>query len=95
MWRDAEAKLQAVLSSNDKISKAEDKLEIGVDKKCAALPSPDSIFPGSCGDPSLSAIEDCVIAAARCQACLKINAFDGLNLDCDEAEDQSGNGSCP
>jgi hypothetical protein len=31
---------------------------------------------------------------ARCEACLKINAFDDLNLDCDEADDQNANGSC-
>ena len=89
-----QARLQAVLSSNDKISRAEDKLENGVDKKCVALPSLDTIFPGSCANSSLNAVEDCVIAAARCQACLKINAFDDLNLDCDEADDQSDNGSC-
>jgi hypothetical protein len=26
---------------------------------------------------------------------LKINAFDDLNLDCDQADDQDVNGSCP
>ena len=37
----------------------------------------------------------CVIAVARCEACLKINAFDALNLDCDQADDQIANRSCP
>jgi hypothetical protein len=36
-----------------------------------------------------------VIAAARCEACLKINAFDNLDLDCDQADDQTTNRSCP
>jgi hypothetical protein len=36
-----------------------------------------------------------VIAAARCQACLKINAFDGLSLYCDRLDDAIVNGSCP
>jgi Neuraminidase (sialidase) len=36
----------------------------------------------------LRQVEACVIAAARCEACLKINAFDDLNLDCDQAADQ-------
>jgi hypothetical protein len=43
----------------------------------------------------LSEVEACVIAAARCEACLKINAFDDLNLDCGRADDQTANGSCP
>jgi hypothetical protein len=91
-----EEKLQAVFSSNDKVSKVEDNLAKSVDKKCDGLDGTlDTIFAGSCGDPDLIDVEDCVIAAARCQACLKINAFDDLNLDCDEADDQNANGSCP
>jgi hypothetical protein len=93
-----EAKLGAVFSSNDKIDKTGDMLVQGVDKKCAALQGPlDTIFPGDCGegDPSLGEVEACAIAAARCEACLKINAFDDLNLDCDQADDQTTNGSCP
>jgi hypothetical protein len=69
-----------------------------VDRKCAVLQSPpDTIFPGECaeGDPDLRQIEVCVIEAARCQACLNINASDDLNLDCDQADDQTVNGSCP
>jgi hypothetical protein len=69
-----------------------------VDRKCAALPNPITIFPGydcgGMGDPSLREVEACVIAAAHCEACLKINAFDGLDLDCDQADDQLDNGSC-
>jgi hypothetical protein len=93
-----EAKLQAVLSSNDKINSAQRMLLNGVDRKCAALPTPpDAIFAGECseGDPSLSEVEACVIAAARCEACVMINAFDDLNLNCDRADDQTANGSCP
>jgi hypothetical protein len=79
-----EAKLQAVLSSNDRIDRAEDRLMKGVDKKCAApQAAPDAIFPGGCTNPDLTVVEDCVIAVARREACLKINAFDALNLDCD------------
>ena len=93
-----EAKLQAVLSSNNKISRAQDGLVKGVDRKCAALQvDPEMLFPGDCGegDPDLRRVEACVIAAARCEACLKINTFDDLNLDCDQADDQTANGSCP
>jgi len=94
-----EAKLQAVLSSNDKIDKARDRLVNGVDKKCAAVQgAPDTIFAGyDCGtvNPNLSDVETCVIAAARCEACVKIEVFDALNLDCDQADDQVANGSCP
>jgi hypothetical protein len=65
---------------------------------CAALQAaPDTIFQGDCreGDPNLSEVEACVIAAARCEACLKINAFGDLNLDCDRADDQTTNGRWP
>ena len=93
-----EAKLWAVLSSNDKINRDQAMLVKGVDKRCAVLPAaPGTIFPGGCGEgaPSLGEVEACVIAAARCVACTKINAFDGLNLNCDQADDQTTNGSCP
>jgi hypothetical protein len=91
-----EAKLRAVLSSNKKISRIQKRLVKGVDRKCAAPQAPpDTIFPGDCGDPNLGEVEACVIAAARCEACLKINAFGALNLDCDQADDQNAtNGSC-
>ena len=36
-----------------------------------------------------------MIAAARCEVCLKLNAFDDLSIDCDEADDEVVNGSCP
>ena len=93
-----EAKLQAVLSSNDRITGTEGRLVRGVDRKCAALQAPpDTIFPGACGagDPNLRQVEACVIEAARCEACVKINVFDDLNLDCDQADDQTANDSCP
>ncbi len=92
-----EEKLQAVLSSNKRIDKIEGALVRMVDRKCGGLAAPNTIFRGSCGDgnPSLLEVEECVIAAARCGACLKINAFDGLNLDCDLADDHDYNWSCP
>jgi len=93
-----ETRLQAVFFSDVKmIEKAEDRLVKQVNKKCATLPvSPETLFPGSCGqgNPTLSAVEDCVIAAARCEACLKINAFDALNMNCELADDHMDNGSC-
>jgi hypothetical protein len=91
-----EAALTAAIASNDKIRKKEVQLAQKVDSKCAALVAPPStIFPGVCADDSLGTVEDCVIAAARCVACSKINAFDALALDCDQLDDQSANGSCP
>jgi len=91
-----DATLAAVFSANAKIAKAEQKLARAVDKKCAALQaSPDTIFPGACARPTLLEIEDCVIATARCLACLEVNAFDAGNQDCDHADDRTGNGSCP
>jgi hypothetical protein len=92
-----EARLQAVFSSNRNINRAQNTLARGVDRKCSALQAhPDEIFPGKCseGDPNLGEVEDCVIAAARCEACSMIKAFDGLRLDCDQADDQTRNESC-
>jgi hypothetical protein len=79
-----EAELQAVFSLNDRITRAEDRLMRLVDRKCGVLQGPlDTIFPGECGAPNPSEVGTCVIAAARREACLKINAFDDLNLNCD------------
>jgi hypothetical protein len=90
------AKLQAVFSSNDRIARAQDGLVKRVDRKCAGLQPPDTIFPGECGDPDLSQVEICAIETARCEACLKIKAFGHLDLDCDQADDQDAtNDSCP
>ena len=93
-----EAKLRAVFSSNNRISRAQDRLVKTVDRKCAGLQAPPAtIFPGACGEgaPDLGEVETCAIAAARCEACVKINAFDDLNLDCDQADDQIANEGCP
>jgi hypothetical protein len=90
-----EAELAAALSSNKRISTDQERLVKGVDRACSdLLAAPSAIFPGSCADPDLDEVEDCVIAAARCAACVKINAFDDLNLNCDQADDQNVNGSC-
>jgi hypothetical protein len=81
-----EAELQAVFVLNDRITKAEERLVKQVDRKCGVVDAPvNTIFPGECGAgaSSLSEVEFCVIAAARNEACLKINAFDDLHLDCD------------
>jgi alpha-tubulin suppressor-like RCC1 family protein len=93
-----EERLQAVFSSNKRINNTQDRLVKWVDRKCAVLrPPPATIFPGQCaaGDPNLRQVEVCVIYLARCEACVMINAFDDLNLDCDRADDQDVNGSCP
>ena len=91
-----EAALAAVLASNHKIVAKGDQLVGKVDRKCAAVQAlPSAVFPGVCAAPTLLEIEDCVIAAARCQACVMISAFDALGLDCDPLDDQLDNGSCP
>jgi hypothetical protein len=97
-----EEALWAVFSANDRIKRAEDRLVRWVDRKCAVLQTPPStIFPGDCaemdpnsGQSELRQVEVCAIAAARCGACLKINAFDDLQLDCDDADDGDINDSC-
>jgi hypothetical protein len=92
-----EARLQTVFSNNRRINTRQDRLVKSVDRQCAVLQVPPAtIFPGECsaGDRNLREIEVCVIDAARCDACLKINAFDDLDLDCDQADDQIANGSC-
>ncbi len=90
-----ETALAGVFSWNDRVAKSEGKLVRRVEKKCASLQSPATVFPGDCANQDLRIVEDCAIAAARCQACSQINAFDALSLDCDLADDRSANGSCP
>jgi hypothetical protein len=77
-----EALLNIALGS-DKVVKTAMNLIKEVDKKCLALPDPDTIFPGACTNPDLRVVEDCVNAAARRQACLKMETFDDLDLNCD------------
>ena len=91
-----EAKLEPVFASSAKITRFKDGLVRQVDNACAVLQVPPAtIFPGACGTGTLRDIEVCVIGQALCQACLKINEFDDLSLDCDQADDQLSNGSCP
>ncbi len=91
-----ETALAAVLTSNHRIARKEEWLVKKVDNKCASLQALlSTIFPGACADDSLAEVEGCAIAAARCVACLKMNAFDDLDLDCDQADDRNVNGSCP
>jgi hypothetical protein len=90
-----QAKLEEVFVANDKVAKAEAGLGKGLEKKCEARQNPATTFPGTCAAVSLGAVEDCAIAAARCQACVKINGFDGLTLPCDLADDGDANASCP
>ncbi len=90
-------RLADVFSSNAKIERARSALLSGVDRKCAALQvPPGEIFAGDCGegDPDLKEVEFCAIVAAHCAACAMINAYDDLNLDCDQLDDQVANGSC-
>jgi hypothetical protein len=89
-----ETALAEVFSWNDRIAKSEGTLVSRVERKCAPLESPAAVFPGECADQDLRTVESCAIAAARCQACATINAFDALSLNCDLADDRSANGSC-
>ena len=91
-----EARLQTVLTPQTRLTNIANLLKKKVDRRCSNLSTlPSVIFPGSCASPILGVVEDCVIAAARCDACLGYNAFDALNLDCDFGDDDSVNGSCP
>jgi hypothetical protein len=93
-----EAELWDVFSSNQRIDRHERRLVDWVGWMCGRLQdSPDTIFPGACGMGALtlSEVETCAIAASRCAACVKINDFDALNMNCDLADDDLPNGSCP
>jgi len=90
-----EVALAAVLSSNEKITRQQDQLYKKVDESCETLQAlPSTVFPGACADADLGLVENCVIDAARCVACLKMNAFDDLALDCDQWDNQAQDGSC-
>jgi hypothetical protein len=91
-----EVALAAVLSSNKNVTNKQNQLFKKVDGKCESLQAlPSTVFPGACADTDLGVVENCVIDAARCVACLKMNAFDGLALGCDQWDNQALDGSCP
>jgi hypothetical protein len=90
-----EDELWSVFDSNDRVLKAQNALVKRVERKCAAVEPLLLVFRGDCGSTILSEVEDCANAAARCQACLKINDFDALSMNCDMADDKDANGSCP
>jgi hypothetical protein len=90
-----EANLEDLLSSSSKIASTEQKLVKAVDRACGPVPDPDLIFPGGCADADLGNVETCAIAAARCQACLTVNTSSDLDLDCEQLDDGTVNGSCP
>jgi hypothetical protein len=76
-----EAALNVALTSDETVQGAK-KLVKAIDKKCAPPLDPAVLFPGACADPDLGVVEQCVSRAARCQACLQMEAFGRLNLDC-------------
>jgi hypothetical protein len=91
-----EAALGLALTSNKKITSRQEQLMKRVDGKCSSLLAlPGAIFPGVCAAATMAEVQDCAIAAARCVACLQMNAFDALSLDCDQLDDQALNLSCP
>ena len=84
------------LSSSPKIAKQEDNFLKKVSKSCSSLQVAASMaFPGICADDDPAVLTDCVIAAARCVACVKMNEFDGLTMDCDLGDNNAADGSCP
>ncbi len=96
-----DAKSRAVRSTllwDAEINSAQDLLVDQVDGKCSGLQTPlDAIFPGGCASEAadLPEVLRCASAAARCEACSTINRFGGLTFDCDQADDQVANRSCP
>jgi hypothetical protein len=96
-----ESALEAILATvfdplNPRLARAERRLEKRLEKRCRSVPvGSAAIFPGRCADPDWDVAADCVIAAARCQACLAADAFHDPSLHCDAADDQLANASCP
>ena len=91
-----ETALGRALSSSKKITNTKQQLRDKVSKKCvnlapAAVPA---TFPGECTGLDLDTVEECVIAAATCVACKKINIFDALEINCDLLDNQADDGSC-
>ena len=89
-----ETALAEVFSWNDRLAKTEEKLAGGWTRKCGSLASPATIFPGACAIRTC-VVEDCAIAAARCQACFGDQRVRRLEPGLRTADDRSANGSCP
>ena len=65
------------------------------DAKCTGLDYA-TIFPGECGGAlTANVFKSCVDALAGCQACLSLNATDGLDRDCDDFDNGQLDESCP
>lgn len=55
----------------------------------------DGIFPGRCAAAAdADELATCAVAVVQCRFCRSLNAFDALDVDCDEFDDGIANDSC-
>jgi pimeloyl-ACP methyl ester carboxylesterase len=77
-----------------KLAKRASKLAKQIGKRCGGVAASEP-FPGQCVGRSGDALAACVAGAARCRACLGLEATHGLDADCDLVDDGAADQSCP
>jgi hypothetical protein len=87
--------ITSMILGDGKLEKQGQKLEDRVEKRCSVLGAStlQGAFPG-CDVATTSELAGCVLAAARCRGCWKLNLMDDLTLDCDLLDDFQANTSC-
>jgi|GEM_PF-3131965 len=91
------AALDAALAADPKLARARRNAEGQTAKRCARVPEVDvpTRFEGACGAaPAPLDLGRCVADLAFCHACLALEAFDGLDLDCEAVDGDALYGAC-
>jgi hypothetical protein len=73
--------------------KAAKKLRADVGRRCQGIDLSEA-FPGRCADASGDAFADCVVARTACRACRLAGTASAIDVDCDQVDDGTDNGSC-
>jgi hypothetical protein len=83
-------------ASDPKIAKAAGGIASAAAKRCGAAADLPGAFPGCAAAADVAEVTACAQSTARCDACLTLEVFDGLSVDCDAFDDGDGaNASCP
>jgi len=73
--------------------KAAKKLRADVGQRCQGIDLAEA-FPGRCADASGDAFADCLVARTACRACRLMGTASAIDVDCDQVDDGTDNGSC-
>lgn len=90
-----ETAMTGALGSSQKLLKLEGKLQDAGEKSCEGVADLGKLFPGTVAiGVTPRSVTDEAARTARCRACILLNTFDALSIDCDAFDDGVGNASC-